>query len=167
MTVKEFITNYNKTKNIEKHITKKYVPYAQKVSLCDRIVRSTSYEEVAGKQVFKINTPARQELFLLNMIDLYTDIDINWKDSLADFYALSESGLLGGIIKEIPESEITLFSSILDMCVDDLMTNTRDLVSYIDGKIESISLGLNALLDAIDPATVNAILSELNPGVEK
>ena len=167
MTVKEFIMKYEKTHDIEKHIVKKYIPYAEKVSMCDRIVRSTSYETIADKQVFKINTPARQELFLLNMVDLYTDIDINWEDSLKDFDVLSEKELLGVIIKAIPESEITLFSSILDMVLDDLMTNTRDLVSYIDAKLDVLGILTNLALDALQSDEGKAVIENIANAVSE
>ena len=167
MTVKEFLINYEKTHDIEKHVIKKYIPYAKKVSMCDRIVRSTSYETIADKQVFKINTPARQELFLLNMVDLYTDIDINWENNLSDFDVLSEKELLGAIIKAIPESEITLFSSILEMCLDDLMTNTRDLVSYIDSKLTAIDMVSNSILEMIQSEEGKAIIENITNAVSK
>lgn len=167
MTVKEFLMNYEKTHDIEKHVIKKYIPYAKKVSMCDRIVRSTSYETIADKQVFKINTPARQELFLLNMVDLYTDIDINWENSLSDFDVLSEKELLGAIIKAIPESEITLFSSILEMCLDDLMTNTRDLVSYIDGKLTAVEVLANSALEMLQSNEGKAVIESIANAVSK
>ena len=150
MTVKEFVTNYNKTKNIEKHITKTYLSYAEKIALCNMILKNTCYEKVSeGRKIFKINTPSRQMLFLLSIIDQYTDIDINWKNPLSDFDELSETKLLGEIIKAVPESEITQFSSLLDMCLDDLMTNTRDLMSWIESKGESLGMALDAILEVV------------------
>ena len=150
MTVEEFVTNYNKTKNIEKHITKTYLPYVEKIALCDKILKFTCYEEISkDKKIFKINTPLRQSIFLLSMVDQYTDIDINWQNPLNDFDELSETKLLGEIIKAIPESEITQFSSLLDMCLDDLMTNTRDLISWIESKGESLGMALNAILEVV------------------
>jgi len=150
MTVKEFVTNYNKTKNIEKHITKTYLPYAEKIALCNMILKNTCYKKVSeDRKIFKINTPSRQMLFLLSIIDQYTDIDINWKNSLSDFDELSETKLLGEIIKAVPESEITQFSSLLDMCLDDLMTNTRDLMSWIESKGESLGMALDAILEVV------------------
>jgi len=150
MTVKDFLMKYEKTKDISKHITKKYLPYAEKIALCNSIINTTCYKNITeDRKIFKINAPSRQMLFLLSMIDKYTDIDINWEDAVTDFDALCERELLGAIIKEIPESEVTLCSSLLDMCLDDLMTNTRDLVPWIEGKGEAFGMALNAILEVV------------------
>lgn len=167
MTVKEFVTNYNKTKNIEKHITKKYLPYAEKISLCNRILESTCYEKISeDKKIFKINTPLRQMLFLLSIVDNYTDIDINWQNPLEDFDQLNESKLLNEIIAIIPESEVAQYSSLLDMCLDDLMTNTRDLISWIESKVEASDMVVNAILETImNTEELKPIVNSL--GIEK
>lgn len=150
MTVKDFITKYEKNKDISKYITKNYLPYAEKIALCNRIINSTCYENITGdKKIFKMNTPSRQMMLMLALIDTYTDIDINYKNVLADFDTLSEKGLLGAIIKEIPESEVALCTSLLNMCLDDLMTNTRDLVPWIESKGEAFGMVLNAVLEVV------------------
>ena len=161
MTVKNFLSSYKKTNNIEKHIIKKYVPYAEKIITCDKIIKHTCYESISDKQVFKINTPLRQCLFLLSIIDIYTDIDIDWDDPLKDFDLLSEDGILGLIIKSIPESEFTLFSSILDMCIDDLITNTRDLVSFVESKLTAIEMVSNSIIEMLGQEDTKNAISNL------
>ena len=150
MIVKEFLKKYEKNKDISKHITKKYLPYAEKITLCNRIIDATCYTKISDdKKIFKIDTPSRQMLLMLSIIDKYTDIDINWEDALADFDALSESELLGEILKVIPENEVTLCSSLLDMCLDDLMTNTRDLLSWVESKVEASNMVINTILETV------------------
>ena len=151
MTVKEFLDDYKKTKSIDKHIVKKYLPYAEKISFCTNIVESTCYEILSdGKKIFKVNSPFRNALFLLNLVEHYTDISIDWKQgALSEFDALSESETLALIIKTIPESEVKQCSSILEMCLDDLMTNTRDLVSYVESKSQAVGLMLNTVYDML------------------
>jgi len=150
MTVKEFLKKYEKNKDISKYITKKYLPYAEKITFCNRIIDATCYTKISDdKKIFKIDTPSRQMLLMLSIIDKYTDIDINWEDALADFDALSESELLGEILKVIPENEVTLCSSLLDMCVDDLMTNTRDLLSWVESKVEASNMVINTILETV------------------
>ena len=94
-------------------------------------------------------------------------IDINWENSLSDFDVLSEKELLGAIIKAIPESEITLFSSILEMCLDDLMTNTRALVSYIDGKLTAVEVLANSALEMLQSNEGKAVIESIANAVSE
>ena len=166
MTVKEFVTNYNKTKNIEKHIIKTYVPYAEKITLCTKILEITCYEKISeDEKIFKMNTPSRKMMFMLVLVDTYTDIDINFQNVLEDFDILSEKELLGAIIKAIPENEVTLFSSLLDMCLDDLITNTRDLIPWMENKIKASSIVINTVLESlINSEQIKPIIDSLGIG---
>ena len=163
MTVKEFLGKYAKNKDISKHIIRKYLPYAEKIMLCNRIIDATCYTKISdNKKIFKIDTPSRQMLLMLSIIDKYTDIDINWENALTDFDALSEYELLGEILKEIPESEVTLCSSLLDMCLDDLMINTRDLVPWLENKMEASNMVVNAILEtAMNTEELKPIINSL------
>ena len=41
-------------------------------------------------------------------------------------------------------------SSVLEMMLDDLMINERELVSYIDTKFEAMKLGFDSLMEVIN-----------------
>jgi len=166
MTVKDFLTNYNKTKNIEKHIIKTYVPYAEKITLCTKILETTCYEKISeDEKIFKMNTPSRQMMLMLVLVNTYTDIDINFQNVLEDFDILSEKELLGAIIKAIPEKEVALFSSLLNMCLDDLITNTRDLIPWMENKIKASSIVINTILESLmNSEQIKPIIDSLGVG---
>lgn len=165
MKVSQFIDGYKATTKgkeeyINKHIVKNYIPYADKISTCDRIINSSMMTNTEPN-VFKMNTPMRKMLFALSIIDLYTDIDINWGNVLVDYDLLDESKLLIAIVSEIDRDEIEHFSSILNMMVDDYMVNNRELVSYIETKIEAMKLGFDALSDVFNSEQVQALISNI------
>lgn len=160
MTVKEFINKCKMSKNLDKYledrISVKYLPYATKMALAERILNSTCYTNTEPN-LFKVNSPFRKMLFILSMIDEYTDIDIDWGNIMDEFDMLSENNVIA-IIEKIPESEFTQCSSILEMMLDDLIMNERDLVSYIDTKFEAIKLGFDSLLETIGSEEIQKLI---------
>ena len=139
MNTEQFVKEYNETtdkeKFVKKHILKdKYIPYAEKVAICKRIVNSTSYVKSGEIKTYRKNTPGQYMLFVLNVIDLYTDIDIDFTDAPNEFdkvYPLNVSN----IICSVCEAEINTLNTVLKMIEDDLEINERTLVSYIENKI--------------------------------
>lgn len=161
MTVKEFVNKCKINKDIEKYIEDrikiKYLPYSTKIAIGERILNATCYTNTEPN-LFKINTPMRKMLFMLSMINEYTDIDIDWNNSLSEFDALSENAYIGIILSKIEETELNLCSSILEMMLDDLLSNERDLVSYIDTKVESMKLGFDSLLETINSEEIQKLI---------
>lgn len=161
MTVKEFINKCKTSKDTEKFIEDriiiKYLPYATKIYLGERILKATCYTNTEPN-LFKINTPMRKMLFMLSMVNEYTDIDIDWSNSVDEFDMLSESAYIGIILNKIGDTEINYCSSILEMMLDDLMTNERDLVSYIDTKFKAIKLGFDSLLETIGSEEIQKLI---------
>lgn len=166
MTVKEFLDDYNNNHELDKHIVKKYIPYAEKISWCDLIIKSSCYEKVSeDKQIFKINSPTRQMLLSMTLIRAYTDIEVDNSDILSDYDNLTESGLLMLIIDSLPEDEVNRWYNLIDMCLDDLMTNTRDLVSYIDTKVQSYEMIFGKLYETmINSEEGKSIINSLGIG---
>ena len=145
MTVKEFVNEYNqasdKEKCINKHIIKdKYVSYAEKITRCKNIIDTTMYVTVEDKRFFKQNSVSQYMLFSLTLIDLYTDIEIDINDSLNIFDLFEKHCLIGKITSSIPINEKNNFEFILNMMIDDLMINTRNMVGFIEDKLNELSL---------------------------
>ncbi len=153
MTAEQFINNYNtaadKNKFLSDCITTKYVKYTEKVADCRKIVNITF--EIMGDKKFCVDSPAQFVIFVMNLIYRYTDIDRS-EMVVADFESLDEINLVNEILEKIPERELSSYNTILNMCKDDYISNNRDLVSFLETKIDSMSASINAILEAADIA---------------
>lgn len=143
ITVEKFVEGYNKATDKEKFIIKhvikdKYIPYAEKVNVCNRIVRVTSYVGSGETLTYRQNTPAQYMLYSLNVVDLYTDIDIDFSNADREFDKLDKLHLITEIINYVDDYEVNTLKTLLDMTKDDLMANERDLASFLENKISLI-----------------------------
>ena len=153
MTVKEFVDEYkkldeeNKIEYVKNIININYVSYSIKITDCNNIINSTSYTSTEPN-LFKINSPARNMLYLLNLVNRYTEIDVNFKDSLAEYDLLKECNAFSDILNNIPEEEMIEYTELLQVCADDFMKNERSLIGYLDTKFETLKLAFNTLAEA-------------------
>lgn len=168
-------TKADKSEMIEKyvmeHINKKYLSYGEKCDIAKRIINATCYIDIdkfgENKKLFNINSPARYMLFCLSVIDAYTDIEVNFENSVEAFDTLAEFGGIDILFNFIPDKEIEIISTVLDMCLSDVLENERNIVSTIDNikiaigafannfakgfleMVENDPNGLNDLLDKV------------------
>lgn len=158
MKIEEFIliyktkSNEEKEKFIAEHITTKYISFSEKLMYCNKIAENTLFvtDEEGENKRFKQNSPSKFLFTNLILIKLYSDLEINFeKDPIKCFDLLNENGLIIGFIQEIPETEYAEFQTLLNMVIDDIIVNERDLVSYIENKIDVLHLSLNTLLDSL------------------
>ena len=151
MTVKEFIREYKTEKKfLKKHIVKSYMPYVEKKALINGIINASSYVEVAGKKIYKRDTPTMMFIFTLKLVESYTDIAIDVSSVNEEYDALLSSGAMDDILSNIPESEINILKGLLDMVRDDLEYNTRSLVSFLEAKSEAFQIGTDTLINVLN-----------------
>lgn len=167
MKVDEFVNGFNKAlkskssvntveKYIEKHITKKYLPYAMKMAEAHNIVKSSSYYADADTKRFRLNSPARYILFVVSVLTHYTDIEFG-KNVSEDYDALAECGALEGIITAIGE-DYDVFQTVVNMTLDDEMSNERELASFFEHRI----VAAQKMLENVD---VDSIVTALQGGI--
>ena len=146
-SVKNFVEEYGKipkasTTEAEKFLrnklkTEKYLPYADKVSAADYIVVSSSYaivkdgDKLVQTDVIKVTSPMRYVLFVMTVIDKYTNIEVNFKDIMPEFDALNSNGLIEVIFSRIGDKEVTEFNTVLGMVADDFMANKFEFKNYV------------------------------------
>ena len=149
MTTKEFIENYEGVKDKDKFlaecIVKQYIPYEEKMTYCENIIEKTTHKNIADKEVYWRNTPVQYMVFSLTLVDLYSDVNIDFKNILKEFNALDEIGGIDALISFIPNTEYAKFKTILNMVSDDNYENLRSISSWLDTKFDAINL----LLDGI------------------
>ena len=151
MRVKDFVYNLEKKKEddvakfVEKHLKTHYISYSRKMSEAELIVKHSSTVEVDGKETFRVSSPMRWMLFVLAVLRNYTTLELNAENLVEDFDALDKSGAIETLFAVIGK-DIDTFNTVLNMVHDDYLTNERDVVSYIEHKLEAVS----KLIDEID-----------------
>lgn len=151
ISINDFIRCYNeksqdrKQEYIEKHIVVKYIPYTEKIALCESIIKNTCTVTIDDKTMFSSNSPAREMFFKLALIKKYTDIEIDFSKCVEQYDLLEEKEITFEIISLLPEVEIERLNNMLSSMLEDYMMNNRDLVSYIETKIDSLEILFNEM----------------------
>ena len=137
---------------MEKHITTKYVPVLQKDAFCREIVRIANHMDDDNRNIVKINSFQGYVAFIMRLIDLYTDIEIIFKDGefINQYDQLNEIGAIIDIINHIPESEYTEFVMIRDMELSDLHENEYSTTALLYNLKQSVSLSEEVIGSALE-----------------
>jgi hypothetical protein len=178
MLIKEFC---NKYKNIANDKAKQmfikdnlevlsYLPFKNKLRILDKVVQPTVFKfedyttdtgeikQRSSGQV-KVDSISRQILFYRFVIENYTNLEVS-EDFIEDYDALKQSGLLYELFfateeREplIPASELVELNHMIEMKVDDTLTNSYEIHGYISGQVERLGKLANL--------TINPILEKL------
>lgn len=152
---------------IKKHIVTDYVPYLEKDVLCTRIIYATCYAD-KDRKIIKFNTSGRNLLFDMNLINLYTDIEISFEDNktIEQYDKLMKSGAIYLLMDKIPEAEHLEFSAMLDEKLGDLVTNEYSITALLYNLKNSITLTDEVITDALKSPEVKAIIEEIKKQAE-
>ena len=111
---------------------KPYVSYGVKIFLADTIIKTSCLKD---GRVY-IDSCKKYLLYIYALIDTYTNIEINQKEWMFQYDRLDSLGLIEPILALISEKERATFKTILDMKLDDLMTNKYGIYAYIDEQMD-------------------------------
>lgn len=161
VTYKQFVTKYNDTEDkiefCKSHIINNYIDYQTKLSEVNRIADLGNHSSILflddnanEKQGYLRNTPVMYFLLKMKLLECYTDINIKEGEDLQVYNALEEIGAIDALISSIPESEVAKWNSMLQMVNDDIYINERDLVSYLDTKVDALSVVLDTMLSGLE-----------------
>ena len=114
---------------------KPYIGYGVKIFLADTIIKTSCLKE---GRVY-IDSCKKYMLYIYALIDTYTNIEINQKEWMSQYDRLDSLGLIEPILALIPEKERSTFKTILDMKLDDLMTNRYGIYAYIDEQMDRVA----------------------------
>lgn len=147
MKYTQFIEGCKHAKELDKyvanHVTKTYMPYAEKIANASRIVELSSYATDGSGRRFQENSPLRYALYVRMALEYYTDISFE-EDKFTDVYdALAAEGLVEPVLDGIGQDLID-FQTTLHMVHDDMLINERDIASFIEGKIDALATMLEA-----------------------
>ncbi len=147
---------------IKKHIVKKYIPYLDKDSICTRIIYASCYADKERK-IVRFNTPGKHILFNMNLIDLYSDIEIDFKGNklIEQYDKLMESGAIYLLVAAISDEEYMEFNTLLDMKLDDLRDNEYSITALLYNLKDSLSLTDEVITNALKSPEVKAMIEEI------
>lgn len=144
MKVNDFVDEYKKAdekgkkKLVAEHVTRPYVPYLTKVAVAQAIVDQTQYvrdenaTEEEGRMPrgeYRLNTPIRYLVTLMQMVAEYTDLEqsISTAD---DFDALQDCGALSDFLTYV-QDDFTVFENVVQMVADDVYAEENSLVRHL------------------------------------
>lgn len=164
MTTKEFFEEYNKAANKEsfatKHVVRNYIPYAEKITIADKIIENAMYVKINGAKTFKVDSAVRYFLFVMAVIEAYTDVKFNdgssddvsmGQQNLESFDMFESSGATEVMMQAIG-ADVGKMNTVLKMKVDDVMDMERSLVPFLDTKFQAFAMSTNALAEAMREA---------------
>lgn len=173
MLISEFVEKYNEAKQknafVNKHIVTNYITYETKISLAKNIVEISMYKDINGKKVFVPNTPVRYMLFVQALIDSYTDLEWDTKvneqgesvlDVSASFNNLEKNGAVETLIAAIGD-DVTKFTTVLNMVVDDETDLNRSIIPFLETKFEAVSMVFDSLSQAIETPEIKEKITQL------
>lgn len=107
-------------------------------------VINTSVDELKNMEQIPSINHAKQYLFTaIMLVDLYTNIELDFSNAVNEYDMLAENGVIDYIISNIPDSEITEFKMLIDSQFNMFYEKYFSIKSYIDFK-------LNELIDSFD-----------------
>jgi len=137
---------------MERHITTKYIPVLRKDAFCKEIIHIANHMDNDNHNIVKINSFYGYVGFVMRIIDLYTDIEISFKDGefINQYDQLNELGAIRDIINHIPEAEYAEFRMICDMELNDLYENEYSTTALLYNLKQSFSLSEEAIGSALE-----------------
>ena len=147
---------------------KDYERYEAVCAICDQII-ANSYFTTDGQ--FKVDSCKKYLLYVSALLNTYTNIKFDENDMLGDFNLLQRYGLIDVIINYIPESQVAMFDSVLNMKSNDIMTNyyephafvKEQLVKFaplIHGWIESFLGAAEEMIKDIDVNKIKGLITD-------
>ena len=140
------VTDADKEKFLRSKLkTEKYMPYADKVTVAENIVKHSSYAMVKEDGVLKstdriaLNSPMRYILFVMTVVDKYTNIEVNFQNIMPDFDALNFNSLIEVVFEKVGDKETAEFNTVVEMVLNDFMANKYQFKNYIDDTLLKIS----------------------------
>jgi hypothetical protein len=156
MTVREFVDEYNKCKTdslkdqfFKSHVKTKYINYAKKIGICEEIISRSMHKEINGEKVFYINTPSRYMLYIVSIVETYMDIKLDPESFLAEFDLIEEYSIGLMLINYVEDCGI--FETVLKMMVEDKIDSERNIINWLDSKVEALKLTLDSTTDTLSP----------------
>lgn len=101
------------------------------------------------EKVPKINRSSQYVMSALMLVDLYTNIKIDFAKGAFQYDKLVESGIINYVLENVPESEINEFKMLIDYKYDEYYQKYFSMKAYVDSKLSSLESVIGMLTDII------------------
>lgn len=147
MKIETFLKIYNtkeayeeKVEAVKQIMKNNCISYADKVDRAGIIAKNSYHvkqKDVDGneREVFQQNSAAKYMLYSLTLVDLYTTLDVDFKQSL-ELFEMINGEILDMIVMSIDERERKEFQMVLDFACDDLLVNEYEPHAFIREQID-------------------------------
>lgn len=177
MRIETFLKLYNSKRTdeekmdaVKERITNKHVSFSDKVNNADIIAKQCYYQKEKDsdgveREVFKQNSAAKYMFYSLTVVKLYTDLEVDYKQSLEQFEML-DGEILDIIINLVNTRELKEFQMLLDFACDDIMVNEYEPHAFVKKEVERlgslISTALTPVLQTLDIDKIGSMLKQIN-----
>lgn len=149
-TVKDFVNGFEKnaTDNLKQRYIKDnlqikpYINIEDKLKIAEKITSATMFvkdKTNEKKNRLKVNSVSRFILFKLIIVDEYSNINVDFSNSTDEYDMLVKSGVADIVAESVPMSEKAEINTIVQMMIEDIMTNEYETSKYIENQIERIT----------------------------
>lgn len=125
MILQEFLDKYYSATEADEELELEiveYIPFEKKVDVCRAIIDDTTHD---SEDNFLMNSAFRNVMYRMVLIDVYTNIDIDFGNITGEFDVLESKGLVDYLLSFIPSEEINRFDTIMQCELNDLYQNER------------------------------------------
>ena len=119
------------------------------------------------EKVPKINRSSQYVMSALMLVDLYTNIKIDFAKGAFQYDKLVESGVINYVLENVPESEIKEFEMLIDYKYEEYYQKYFSMKAYVDSKLNDLELVINTLTDMIATTLSKIDEKKLNRLVDK
>ena len=161
MKINEFVETYKakrfiNTKNsVDERVeyikstleVKKYIPFADKRELCSAVIETCCTKK---NGLVEVDSVSRYIAFTIAVISAYTNLEFSSDgeyDPLDEYDMLCEHGLLNPILAIIGD-EYDTCNSILNMMMDDVVTNNNTVEAVLGHNLGKVSDSIDDLISA-------------------
>ena len=151
-------TYLNKVIKIKPHVS-----YVQREIIAKKIIDTAHFSIPIGTDITKltdeeldnlpkvptINHSAQYVLSALMLVDLYTNIKIDFKQGAFQYDILVENGVINYVLDSIPESEINEFKMLIDYKYEEYYQKYFSMKAYVDSKLGKLESIISVLTDTI------------------
>lgn len=114
-----------------------------------------------------INRSAQYIMSALMLVDLYTNIKIDFTKGAFQYDKLVESEVINYVLDNVPESEINEFKMLIDYKYEEYYQKYFSIKSYIDSKLNIVESTVSTLLEMLNNVISNLDKKTVNNLIEK